>query len=286
MELFLNIGMAKICTILGILASIIYILRVANKNFFNNRNQFLIKLNRFLRKHHIIIGVLVVITGLIHGIYSSEPVLSLNLGTICWIFSILLGINWALRKKLKGWIVFHRVLTLGFLITLVLHILSVKGILFDSSKESFHKDNMINVSEKSSHKDNTLDSHDEQDFKNSSTNSNASNDSKDSNTYNNNIPSNSNIETKKEYTDGVYQGVGKGYRPELVVEVTIENGKISKIDIVSDNETPRFSRVPFETIPDEIVTEQSTEVDLVSGATRTSRGIVEAVNDALSKAGK
>ncbi|WP_138206929.1 FMN-binding protein [Haloimpatiens lingqiaonensis] len=258
MRLFLNIGFAKMCTILGILASIIYMLRIANKNLFNNKNQILTQINRFLRKHHILIGVLVVTTGLIHGLYSSDPVLSLNLGTICWVFSILLGLNWALRKKLKSWIVFHRLLTLGFLITLALHILSVKGFLFNSDKGKFHRNNTVNISEEYSDKDNS------------------------------NINStNSNTGTAKgQYKDGVYQGVGNGYRRDLTVEVTIKNGKISRVDIVSDNETPKFSRIPFETIPEEIVNAQSTEVDLVSGATMTSRGVIEAVNDALSKAGK
>ncbi|WKV08293.1 4Fe-4S binding protein [Thermoanaerobacterium sp. CMT5567-10] len=90
--------------------------------------------------------------------------------------------------------------------------------------------------------------------------------------------------TSKIYKDGTYTGEGFGYRPGLVVEVTIKNDKITKIEIVSNNETPRFAQLPFEIIPQEIIQNQSTNVDAVSGATKTSNGIIMAVEDALNKA--
>lgn len=86
------------------------------------------------------------------------------------------------------------------------------------------------------------------------------------------------------YKDGTYTGEGFGYRPGLVVEVTIKDDRITKIEIVSNNETPGFARLPFEIIPQEIIESQSTDVDVVSGATRTSYGIIMAVEDALNKA--
>jgi NosR/NirI family transcriptional regulator, nitrous oxide reductase regulator len=86
------------------------------------------------------------------------------------------------------------------------------------------------------------------------------------------------------YKDGTYTGTGRGYRPGLQVEVTIEDSKITDIEIGSNNETPRYTTRPFNTIPQEIIESQSTDVDTVSGATRTSNGIIAAVEDALNQA--
>lgn len=88
----------------------------------------------------------------------------------------------------------------------------------------------------------------------------------------------------KIYKDGTYTGEGFGYRPGLVVQVTIKNDKITDIQIISHHETPSFAQLPFEIIPKEIIESQSTNVDIISGATRTSYGIIMAVEDALSKA--
>jgi uncharacterized protein with FMN-binding domain len=86
------------------------------------------------------------------------------------------------------------------------------------------------------------------------------------------------------YKDGTYTGTGRGYRPGLQVEVTIENSKITDIEIGSNNETPRYTARPFNIIPQEIIEAQSTDVDTISGATRTSDGIIAAVEDALNQA--
>ncbi|BCS80418.1 4Fe-4S binding protein [Anaerocellum diazotrophicum] len=90
--------------------------------------------------------------------------------------------------------------------------------------------------------------------------------------------------TPKIYKDGIYTGEGFGYRPGLVVQVIIKNDKITDIKIISHQETPNFAQLPFEIIPKEIIESQSTNVDIISGATRTSYGIIMAVEDALSKA--
>ena len=74
-------------------------------------------------------GISLIIAGLIHGIYSSDSVLSFNLGTIAWVLSLLLGINFMFRKKIsnsKPWIYYHRILAVIFLIIMILHIQDVK----------------------------------------------------------------------------------------------------------------------------------------------------------------
>lgn len=86
------------------------------------------------------------------------------------------------------------------------------------------------------------------------------------------------------YTDGTYEGSATGYAQNIKVNVTVSGGKISDINIVSHNETPGFYERAFETVPQEIISKQSTDVDTVSGATYSSVGIINAVNDALSDA--
>jgi polyferredoxin len=89
---------------------------------------------------------------------------------------------------------------------------------------------------------------------------------------------------QQKYKDGTYTGVGRGYRPGLQVSVTIKNGKISDIQIGQNNETQAFGGQAFSVVPNEIIQAQSVQVDGVSGATRSSNGIKQAVEDALSKA--
>lgn len=105
------------------------------------------------------------------------------------------------------------------------------------------------------------------------------------NNSSNNTPassSNVNKSEQKKYKDGTYTGVGKGKNLDLKVAVTIKDNKITNVEIVSNNETK--GKEALNTIPNKIVETQSTEVDVVSGATMTSKGIMEAVNDALSQA--
>jgi NosR/NirI family nitrous oxide reductase transcriptional regulator len=95
---------------------------------------------------------------------------------------------------------------------------------------------------------------------------------------------NVNNSSQGQYKDGTYTGVGRGFRPDLKVSVKVTGGKISNIEIVSHNESRGYYEQPFETVPKEIIESQSTNVDAVSGATRSSNGIMSAVADALSQA--
>lgn len=90
---------------------------------------------------------------------------------------------------------------------------------------------------------------------------------------------------KNLYKDGTYEGSGTGFRgATTTVSVNVKNGKISDISAISygDNR-PYFSRA-LSTVSEEIIDNQSTDVNAVSGATFSSRGIMAAVEDALSSA--
>ena len=85
--------------------------------------------------------------------------------------------------------------------------------------------------------------------------------------------------------DNEYIGEGEGFGGTIKVKVTVDGDKISKIEVLSHGETAGVSDPAFETIPDAIIQAQSTDVELASGASYSSQGIIDAVKDALSQAG-
>ncbi|HIX30458.1 MAG TPA: FMN-binding protein [Candidatus Blautia stercoravium] len=82
--------------------------------------------------------------------------------------------------------------------------------------------------------------------------------------------------------DGTYQGEGEGFRGTISVSVTVENGKITDITVVSYEDDESFFVRAEDTIISEIINAQSLDVSCVSGATFSSNGILEAVADALN----
>ena len=80
-----------------------------------------------------------------------------------------------------------------------------------------------------------------------------------------------------------YIGEADGFGGPIKVKVTMDGDKISMIDVLSHNETAGVSGPAFETIPQAIIDAQSTSIDVASGATLSSKGIMAAVENALSK---
>jgi uncharacterized protein with FMN-binding domain len=89
--------------------------------------------------------------------------------------------------------------------------------------------------------------------------------------------------TDKKFADGVYTGVGIGYTGEVHVAVTILNGALSRIEVTKHQEDEPYMGDAMALIP-LIIQRQSVQVDTVTGATYSSRGIINAVKDALKKA--
>lgn len=83
--------------------------------------------------------------------------------------------------------------------------------------------------------------------------------------------------------DGVYEGSAEGYKSTIKVSVTVNNGAVTDIEILEENDTPDFFE-RAEAIIDDVIDEQTLEVDTVSGATYSSSGILNAVNNALESA--
>lgn len=86
------------------------------------------------------------------------------------------------------------------------------------------------------------------------------------------------------WADGTYEGTGVGFGGDITVSVTIQDGQITDIEVLSaDGEDPAYYNQALGVL-DEIKTSQSAEVDTVSGATYSSTGLIDAVTDALGKA--
>ena len=86
------------------------------------------------------------------------------------------------------------------------------------------------------------------------------------------------------YKDGIYQGSGTGFGGTITVQVTLEDDTITAVSVVSAPGEDSAYLSQGENVINSIISEQSTDVDTISGATFSSTGILEAVNDALSKA--
>ena len=81
--------------------------------------------------------------------------------------------------------------------------------------------------------------------------------------------------------DGTYKGSANGYGGKVTVNVTVSKKTMTAIDVVSaPGETDSFFQRAKGVI-DKMLTAQSTDVDVVSGATYSSNGIIGAVKNAL-----
>ena len=86
------------------------------------------------------------------------------------------------------------------------------------------------------------------------------------------------------YADGTYTGSGTGFGGTITVQVTLEDDTITAVSVVSAPGEDSAYLSQGENVINSVISEQSTDVDTISGATFSSTGILEAVNDALSKA--
>ena len=86
------------------------------------------------------------------------------------------------------------------------------------------------------------------------------------------------------YKDGTYEGQAEGFSGTVTVKVTVKNGKIKKITN-TNTDTKEFFSKAWGTIKDQVISSQSVSgIDAVSGATYSSNGILQAIQNALSKA--
>ncbi len=87
------------------------------------------------------------------------------------------------------------------------------------------------------------------------------------------------------YQAGTYTATAYGNISDITVEVTFSESAITDVKVTEQNETPALFGTVEETIPAAIVEHQSLAVDAVTGATNSSRAIVDAVADCVKQAG-
>ena len=270
-------------------------------------------LNAFFHKCHIPFGVLLLVVGLIHGILAGNPswatladfqpaavLFTLNWGTACLVLAALLGLTYLLRRVLKRrWMIAHRVLTVLLLVVLGLHLLDMgiqlpsrlfgttgteqTATVTDSATASGSSSTTTTPSTGSSSATTTPSTG------SSSTTTTPSTGSSSTTTTPSTGSSSSSSGTAlvtfsgAQLADGTYEGSADGYSGTTTVSVTVSGGQVTDITVVSESDSPQFfSRA--ESILDTIVSDQSLEVDTVSGATFSSAGLLNAVYDALQSA--
>ena len=86
------------------------------------------------------------------------------------------------------------------------------------------------------------------------------------------------------YVDGTYTGEAEGFGGTVAVEVTVESGKITGVEVTSAEKEDSAYLSMAEDVISEILEAQSADVDTVSGSTFSSTAIRDASAQALEKA--
>lgn len=89
-----------------------------------------------------------------------------------------------------------------------------------------------------------------------------------------------------EFVPGKYIGEANGRNGPMKVEVTVNQNKITNIQVLSHRESAGLSDAPLTQLPKEIIERQTLKVDNIAGATFSSQGLIKATQNALSKATK
>lgn len=94
-----------------------------------------------------------------------------------------------------------------------------------------------------------------------------------------------NLSMGENFKEGTYLGSANGYKGEIKVEVKLSKDKIEDIKVISNTDTPIISEAPVNIIPKKVLQTQGLGVDVVAGATGTSRGVIAAINNAIKSSG-
>jgi uncharacterized protein with FMN-binding domain len=84
------------------------------------------------------------------------------------------------------------------------------------------------------------------------------------------------------YKDGTYTGSGSNRIGTVEVAVTIKNDKITDVQIT--NCDTHYSQSRIDGLPQQVIERQSADVDIVSGATKSTQDFANAVDEALQQA--
>lgn len=252
-------------------------------------------LNRAFHKIHIPLGVLLLLTGCLHGLLAGNlpaaalgdaelaPVLfTANWGTACFLCAALLAASCLPRRRLgKRWLPLHRALTVLMIVLLAAHLTDVgihlpdrwagppagkSPVLMESAAPAPAPTPRVTPAPTSK-----------------ATPTAAPTEEAASTPEPTAEPTPTPEPTPEPgLPDGVYTGTGQGRNGPITVSVTVSAGEIAGIEVTGHGETPRYFSSAKGVI-DSILSAQSTEVDAITGATISSEGIKAAVADALGR---
>ncbi|GAB7260457.1 hypothetical protein DaDZ19_21240 [Dickeya ananatis] len=90
---------------------------------------------------------------------------------------------------------------------------------------------------------------------------------------------------KVEFKPGKYTAYGRGHNSDLPVTVTFSEDKILDIFVDSSKESDGIANPAFERIPQQIINDQTLNIDVISGATVSSQAVIDGVSNAVDLAG-
>lgn len=90
--------------------------------------------------------------------------------------------------------------------------------------------------------------------------------------------------TRAQYVDGEYQGTGRGNNGDIEATVVVQDGYIQSINAVGTSETNAIFNTIMDDLLPRMIYEQRAQVEVTSGATLSSQGVIEAVQNALDEA--
>ena len=85
------------------------------------------------------------------------------------------------------------------------------------------------------------------------------------------------------YNEGVYYGTAEGYNGDITVAIVIQENTLKAVLVIGEEDDDTFFNRAMDVVT-QIMKKQSTEVDTVSGATYSSKGLIQAVKNALEEA--
>lgn len=93
------------------------------------------------------------------------------------------------------------------------------------------------------------------------------------------------LNTKLEFKEGTYEVQAKGHNSSLPMQVTFSRERIEKIEVDNSGESEGLSEQVFTRLPKQIIEGQTLNVDAISGASSSSKGLVNGVAEAVKLAG-
>ena len=118
-----------------------------------------------------------------------------------------------------------------------------------------------------------------------SQNTNSSSNGNGQNSNNNSSDNTTAVTGKFPYKEGVYYGTAEGYLDDIKVAIVIQDKTLKAVVIVEENDDETFFK-RARTVAENMAKKQTVDVDVVSGATYSSKGIIGAVKEALKEAEK